>query len=327
MQQFTDHERLKYNLKGLIISMRKHDDLDIYVSGNSITTVKVTADMNYRSGGQNIPLYTSLFLILVDKGYFCLTDLIGDYLPKTPNGNIITLQMLCNMTSGLADVINDPLIANNPDVFKQWSDKELLHISYRMKPVQPPGKFYFGHITNILLLCTAIQMKIKMSIKKLLIKYIFDPLNLPNLYEKTQYIKEPVLHSFSKYRTKPEYEDATYWNASFASYAGRINANAEQMNILGTAMATGTLLSKQSYRDFLYNNTKNKNYYGMGVAVTYIDGYKVIFSNANIDGYIGLWGYLPKLNQTITIQANTDNIDGFESNFILQDYIKMIKLK
>ena len=327
MQAFTDQERLKYNLKGLIISVRKHDDLDIYVSGNSITTVKVNTDMYYRTGGQNISTICTLFLILVDNDYFCLTDLIGDYLPKVPNGHLITLQMLCNMTSGLADVINDPTISKNPDVFKQWSDKELLHISYRMKPVQPPGKFYFGHITNILLLCTAIQMKMKMSIKKLLMQYIFDPLNLPNLYEKTQYIKEPVLHSFSKYRTKPEYEDTTYWNASFASYAGRINANAEQMNILGTAMANGVLLSKQSYHDFLYNNTKNKNYYGMGVAVTHIDGYKVIFSNANIDGYIGLWARIIKLNQTITIQTNTDNIDGFESNVILHDYIKMINLK
>src|SRR4051812_12439756 len=128
MQAFIDEERIKYNLYGLIISINK-DKLKVYTSGKSMTTVPVDKEMHYRIGGQGITALTTLFLILVDEGYLCLDALIGSYLPKTPNGNIITLQMLCNMTSGLEDVIKSPIMVN-ASVFKQWKTKELLNIVY-----------------------------------------------------------------------------------------------------------------------------------------------------------------------------------------------------
>ena len=51
--------------------------------------------MNYQLV-DGIPILTTLFLILVDHGYFDLDDKIRKYLPKVPNGQFITLQMLCN---------------------------------------------------------------------------------------------------------------------------------------------------------------------------------------------------------------------------------------
>lgn len=49
--------------------------------------------MNYRIGGQGITVLITLFLILVDDGYLFLDDKIGTFLPKVPNGKLITLQM------------------------------------------------------------------------------------------------------------------------------------------------------------------------------------------------------------------------------------------
>lgn len=52
----------------------------------------------------------------------------------------------------------------------------------------------------------------------------------------------------------------------------------------------------------------------MGIAVTIIEGYKVLWSNANIDGYIGMYAYIlsGSGNETMTIQANTDHVDGLK---------------
>ncbi len=193
---------------------------------------------------------------------------------------------------------------------------ELLSIIYNQKPLYLPGKqFYFGHITNMLLLGVAMQMRMKRPVEKLLNHYIFKPLQLPNLYEKTQNIREPVLHSFSKYRVE---EDATYWNASWASYAGRMNANATETNTLAKALAKGKLLSHQSYHDLL--GPEKEDHYGMGLVVSHINQVKVIWSNAEIQGYIGMWAYVN--HQLITIQTNTDNVNGFVINMILKDLLE-----
>jgi len=135
MQDFVDQERIKYNLKGLIISVNK----DVHVSGHSMTTEPINKDMLYRTGGQTIPMFTTLFLILVDRGYLKLNDKIGYFLPQTPNGDLITLQMLCNMTSGLPDIIKEPVMTNDKDVFRNWTSQELLNIVYELEPLYPPG--------------------------------------------------------------------------------------------------------------------------------------------------------------------------------------------
>lgn len=313
MQAFTHQARLRYYLKGLIISNGK-----IYTSGTSMTTQPVEKDMHYRIGGQGITILTTLFLILVDKGYFKLNDVISNYVPNVPNGKLITLQMLCNMTSGLEDVIKNPLVAN-ADVFKQWSTRKLLDIIIKTPPLYPPGeRFYFGHITNMLLLGKALQIGTKTSLKDLLSRYIFDPLHLKNtFYIKTQTIPHP-LHSFSAYRVNME--DATFWNSSWASYPGRLLSNAHDMFILAKAMGSGQLISKKLYNIQMSNPFNQKgNYYGMGCAITTINHYKTIWSNANLNGYIGMWAYNKK--GTYVIQTNTDNLEGFEANKILQELL------
>jgi len=115
-----------------------------------VTTVDTKPGMHYRIGRQSIPMLTTLFLILVEKKYFKLDTKIGQFLPKVPNGDLITLQMLCNMTSGLEDVINDRIVSQTmkTNVFKQWETEELLNIVYNTKPFYPPGeRFYFGKIS------------------------------------------------------------------------------------------------------------------------------------------------------------------------------------
>lgn len=334
IENFLEQERIKYNQNGLILCMSYKECRQVFTSGTSMTTVPTKHNMNYRIGGQSIPIMTTLFLILVDKGYLKLNDKIGEFLPKVPNGNLITLQMLCNMRSGLQDVINDPVVDKDMTtmVFKQWKNSELLEIVYKTQPLYPPNeRFYFGHITNMLLLGTAIKMRMGKSIKCLVKKYIFNPLNLKSIeYNNTQNIKGPVFHTFTNNRI-PYYEDSTFWNSSWGSYATKINSNANDVNIIGKNIGSGELISKELYNIQMSNpDITTKEYYGMGVVIggfglDYLKNskypYPIIFTNESEDGSFGIWAYIPRKRITINIQSNTFNNDNFSINSILQDLL------
>jgi hypothetical protein len=334
IDDFLERERLKYNQKGLILCMSYKDSVKIFTSGNSMTTVPVKSNMNYRIGGQSIPILTTLFLILVDKKYLKLDDKIGDFLPKVPNGNLITLQMLCNMRSGLEDVIKNQAVNESmtSQVFKQWKTKELLEIVYNTKPLYPPGeRFYFGHITNMLLLGEAIKSRMGKSLKCLLKHYIFKQLNLNDIeYSNNQEIKNPVFHTFTNNRIS-YYEDSTYWNQSWGSHATKINSDAQDVNIIAKNIGEGKLISKKLYKIQMNNpDIKTTEYYGMGVVVggfglDYLKTdkypYTIIWTNESDDGSFGMWAYIPSQKITVNIQSNTFNSDNFSINFILQDLL------
>jgi len=332
IKQFVENERIKYNLKGLIMCISCDNYKEIFVSGNSMSSVPTNENMHYRIGGQSIPILTTLFLILVDKGYLSLTETIETYLPNVPNCDKIELQMLCNMTSGLPDVILDPIVNSNTDMFKQWTNKELLNIIYNMKQLFPPGeKFYFGHVTNILLLCSVIKIKMKTSIKKLIKKYIFDVLNLKDTYYSSkQVIQHPVFHSFTNYRI-PCYEDSTYWNGSWGAYTTNMSSTASDVNILAKNIGNGKLISKKLYNIQMCNMLNNDSlYYGMGLAVggfglDYLKSedypHTIIWTDQNYLGYLGIWAFIPAFDITINIQTNTDNCDNFSIKYILQNFI------
>ena len=331
MQDFIDHERIKYNLKGLIVSIKKDHDFNVYVSGTSMTTESVNKNMLYRSGGQTIPMFTTLFLILVDHGYFKLTDKIGSFLSQTPNGDQITLQMLCNMTSGLPDIIAEPIMVNDKDVFRNWTTQELLNIVYELKPLYPPGQqFFFGHITNLLLLCKAMEIRMGQCIKVLLKKYIINKLGLKNTFILDQSIPQccyATLHSFDNLRV-PEYEDSTYWSASWTTYLGKIVTNAHDLSIITENICLGTLISKELHEIQISNplNDYNPVFYGLGIVIGWPDSKKNIYwSNANFNGYLGIVVYDADCNMTICIQTNTDNNDKFNTRQIVDDLFNFWK--
>lgn len=325
MQKFIDQQRIKYNLKGLIISVNDKT----YVSGNSMTTELVNPDMHFNIGGQGITVLTTLFLILVEQGYLRLSTKIGKYLPKVPNGDQITLWMLCNMTFGLPDLPINP----GDDVFRQWTSQELLEIVYQMNPIFEPGtKFLFSHLTAMLLLGTVLNTAMNCSLEFLLKTYIFEPLRLSETrYTLEQDIKSPILHAFANIRVK-DYEESTFWNDSWTSYAACLQSTSKDLIKIARNLGSGQLLSQKYYRIQMSNSSNDDlEYYGMGCAIggfglDYLKStkypYPIIWTSQDIAGYAGIWAYIPSQKLAIQIQTNTYNGDGFSVNMILSNMIK-----
>lgn len=224
------------------------------------------------------------------------------------------------------------------NVFKQWCSKELLEIVYNTPPLYPPGeRFYFGHITNMLLLGTAMKIRMGMSVKKLINKYIIDALNLNNTqYQNRQNIAQPTFHTFTNNRIS-YYEDSTFWNSSWGSYSTKINADANDVNTIGVNIGAGSLISKRLYDIQLSNpGEPSASYYGMGLGINgfgldYLINKKyphsIVWTNESDNGNFGIWAYIPRKKICINIQSNTYNSDNFSINMVLQDFLNTYSSK
>ena len=183
------------------------------------------------------------------------------------------------MTSGLIDYIDITKVANEIDtfVFKQWTHEELLHIIYKTLPINndPGTVFQFSHLTNMLVLCICMEIRTGRSFKYLFDKLIIDKLKLTNTQVRyDQPIEEPVLHIFDYDRVPIVGEDSTYWNASWGAFSTSVNSDVYDMGVLGSALGSGALLTKTSYKDFVTPATSTtvplpggSAQYGMGIVI------------------------------------------------------------
>lgn len=357
MDFFLEEQRKKYNIRAILMTISAGCNKVDYASGQSMSSVPAKCNMNYRIGGQGITILTTLFMILVDRCILSLDDVVSTYLPNVPNGNLITLKMLCNMTANLPDYIYEPSVLPilENDVYKQWTHQEILNIIYNLPILPeftPPGnKFNFAHMTNTFLLGTIMEMKTRTNIKDLLQCYIFNPLCADDTeYQYTQTIQEPVLHAFSNFRiTQTNYqsipyfdpfEDSTYWNASWGWYATGINSNSRDVNKITRAIGTGKLLTCKGYRTQMGSQIPtpkgNDINYGLGVGIggfglNYLASpkypYPVIWNSESFSGYKGIWVYIPSYDLSINMQMNTfDQDNDFNPYDVMQNLFNQYPL-
>jgi D-alanyl-D-alanine carboxypeptidase len=93
-------------------------------------------------------------LQLVASGKLGLDDKVGRYVSGVPNGHLITIRQLANMTSGLIDYSQTDdlfrLFVNDLD--RRWTNEELLSFAFKQKPLFTPGSRYDYSNTNTVLL-------------------------------------------------------------------------------------------------------------------------------------------------------------------------------
>jgi len=162
-------------------------------------------------------------------------------------------------------------------------------------------------------------------IKFLLNKYIIKKLELKNTFVLDQSIPNAkLLHTFNNLRI-PEYEDSTYWSTSWTSYLGKIVTNVHDLSIIVDNICRGTLISKELHKIQMSNPMDNNDpvYYGLGLVID--TQKKMYWSNANFNGYLGIFVYIKNCKKIICVQTNTDNNDEFNTRQIIDDLFSFWK--
>ena len=138
------------------------------------------ADMHQRIGSVNKTFTVSLLLQAAAEELLSLDDTIEQYVEGIPNGDVITLRQMADMTSGIAsytfnEQFQDDLLS---DPQRIWRPEELVQIGIEDSPAFDPGTEFQYSNTNTVLLGLVLEQATGKPLGDLYREQIIEPLGL-----------------------------------------------------------------------------------------------------------------------------------------------------
>jgi CubicO group peptidase (beta-lactamase class C family) len=315
------------HLRAVVVKVTRGDQVVIEQAfGTSMDGVPATTDMHFRNGAVAFAYLGTLLMQFVDEGKVKLDDTIDRWMPKLPEADAVTLEMLANQTTGYPDFETDPAweAAWSADPFHIWTFEERLAYAFS-RPVQfaPGTNWSYAH-TNFMILGEILAKIGGKPLDTLLRKKVLRPMGLTGTTQTvTSDIPSPVLHSYSSERrealgippTTPFYEEATFWNTQWGTPIGANQTTTiDDMITTAVAVGTGSLLSDASYHAMT-----DPNLLGFGhkdpacepSCFTQVEGYNFglgvvrsgswILQNPQLSGFSATEAYLPSEEIAIAV--------------------------
>jgi D-alanyl-D-alanine carboxypeptidase len=271
----------------------------------------MSVDEHWRIGSVTKTFTGTAVLELVDRGLIALSDPISRYVDGVPFGDVITLDLLGRMRSGLVDYVEDEALLDRlytespagPDAFA-LAPRELVDIAFAHPLNFPPGTQYEYSNTNLVLLGMVIERVTGQSVGDYLAQNVFGPAGLTQTsYPANGALPEPYPHGYTR-APDDRVVDATLWNPSWADAAGKIVSNYADMKRWATAVGTGSLGSPQSQAARVQTTAVVPGGAGYGFAIMNANGW--IGHNGDIPGYTTVVVYSPEHHATLVVMTNSD---------------------
>jgi len=156
-----------------------------YTAGAADLTSKklMTPESHYRVGSTTKTFTAVVTLQLIAENKLSLSDTMKDRLPDVaiPNNDVLTVEYLMRMRSGLFDFEDDLSLLGNLDAHLQpCTLKHAINLSIKHPPVFTPGAKYTYCNTNFCVLELIIQRITGHSLAEEFEARIFNPLNMTN---------------------------------------------------------------------------------------------------------------------------------------------------
>lgn len=252
----------------------------------------------------------TVILQLVDEGRLSLDDKLDQFVPVVPNSDDITIRELCNMSSGVYNITDDPGFMHDyfNEPLKKWTPQEIIDIVIAHEPAFPPGAEGKYCDTNYILLGMIIEQVTGKTVEEEIQTRIIEPLGLTN----TSFPTKPAMtgeysHGYMDDHEPGELKDATLIDPSCCWAAGAMISNLYDLRIWAKALAEGDLLSETTQQERLnWISIGGHAQYGLGILN--LNG--LIGHNGTILGYNSVMFYIPSKGATVIVLANKCNEDG-----------------
>ena len=277
------------------------------------TNAQMNTDMIFRIGSNTKTMTNTVLLTLVDDGLISLSDKLSDYLLDFPRAEEVSIEMLCNMRSGIHSYSEDSTyqqsMANNSS--KVWTYNQLISYATVDNYDFDPGTDFHYSNTNTILIGIIVEQITGKTLKALIDEIIIEPLGLTS----TRYYSEGV--EFDGYHPKGYYngqydlsnpEFGEYFDVSWAGPAGGAVSTVSELKDYVIAMVDGTFLSdelQQRRLSELYPCSRPDTEYGLGI-LKYGSYYG---HTGSIPGFTSLMFYSPEKNCTMIIWFNCQLFD------------------
>ena len=270
---------------------------------------------------------SALILQLVGQGRLGLTDSAASRLPplRIAIDPRITLAMLLNHTSGLADYFLNPRIdgqlQSRPSA--SWSvDRTLRYVG---KSLSPPGVAWHYANTNYLLLGLIAERATGQRLADAIRSRLLEPTGLDGTwYQVGEAARRPLAHGYrligTKLTAKPIDLDDGSGVAPFRSVvtaaagAGSLAGTSADLARWARALYSGKVLGAQGTAMLLSGFSKTTNYlpgvtYGYGVQALSIDGHPSLGHSGRLLGFRSAVRHFPLDGLTIAVLTNQSRAD------------------
>lgn len=319
VQQYKDLEYFSGASLSIYIPKDKIHNFYAGTVSHDANSPKVGADTLFQIGSITKSFTAAILLQLDKEKILRMEDTIKNYLPEYPKWSAIHITELLNMTSGLPNYSDTPLL--NTEIYKNlshyWANKELIKYVYPSENLTPPlKKNYFYTNTGYILADMIIEKITKKSFKDELLTRTFVPAELTNTFYPIPEFDKTVSSRMAHGYYYNQYDnpflvgaDVSHNNLSWAGAAGAIVSTSEDVikwvkalfidnKILDNAqkhllmksvsLSTGKPITKVSAQD--------PHSFGLGVAEMYNDKHpleNMWFYEGETLGFRALYIYVP----------------------------------
>lgn len=299
---------------GAVVSLSIPGEID-YVRAfgvsDTATGTPMTVDHHTRIGSVTKTFTGTAVLQLVDQGRISLADPISRYVDGVPNGDLITLDMLGRMRSGLPDYtetkgFEQRLLAEAPagPTAMATTPRELIDWAFA-EPVRfAPGERFEYSNTNTVLLGMVVEKVSGLPLGEYLQRNVFAPLGLRHTsYPADGVLPTPFAHGYAD-GPGDRIIDTTWWNPSWADAAGKIVSTAADLRTWAAAVGRGALLRPETHQQRLAGGSPAAQ--GVSYSFALFDTEGWLGHNGDIPGYATVAVYLPERDATLVVIVNSD---------------------
>ncbi len=284
-----------------------------YGKANIELNVPMTADSVLQSGSVGKSFTATAVMMLVERGRIQLDDSIKDYFPEGPDSwQAIKIANLLSHTSGLAAYDNPELqVTDGPfDIRRDFSEDELLAAIARLPRHFDPGDDWAYQNTNFVLLGILIERVTGQSYAEFLAQNIFGPLGM--MSSRVISDLDVVPNRASGYEMVGGVLRNQQWvSPTFNSTAdGTLYFTVRDLEQWERALCGDTLLKAASlekmWTPYPYGGKSEKEGYGFGWRIQYINGRRVIGHNGAWQGFSTSFSRYVDDKLTIVALCNLD---------------------
>lgn len=330
MQQIVEQVMAEDNIPGVIVGVWVPDrgewvtavgQADIETGRQMSTEDKVRIASNTKT------FVATLILQLVDEGKIDLDDTLEEYISGVPNGDLITIRQILNMTAGIFSFTEDEVFLEEftADPLMDITPQEELDIALSYPPDFPPGEGWHYSDTNYEILGMIAEQVTGNPIEEEIQVRIIEPLGLTS----TSFPTTPDMPNGSAkgYLLSEDGElmDYTRVNPAVAWAGGAMISDLEDLKVWTKALATGELISEEMHQQQLQwvdipGAVRVDGKYGLGImSLAGFQGH-----NGAIFGYNSLALYLPEADATIVVLANKSTNFSEETMDIFAEIAKLL---
>lgn len=294
-------------------------------------------------GSTTKTLTGTLVMQEVQKGTIKLSDPLSKWYPSIPKADEITIAMLLNMSSGIADYVNEQIgefaQAMSADPHHVFDRDELIAQGAALPRVfdVPGSKFAYSN-TNTTLLGRIMEEVTGKTYEQLLQTRIFDPLGMKRTFlDNTGGLQAPHAQTYSTVSEAlggPALGRTTDWGIGWGWAAGGLASTISDMRKWGEAMGTGAGVLNGATQKLRLSDC-SPTAHTAAISSAYCLGLVAdrdiktgdvvtLWHNGQVFGAVSYLGYYPRTGAIVAVQSNTDvsNADGKNASIAVKDAIE-----